>query len=107
MLDQDTGQPLEYATLILQSLRNPDRVTGGITDTLGKFNVQTMPGRYNVRIEYISYITFIKEEQTFRTSTDLGTITLGVDVEQLEGVEVIGERTELLLSYVWIRKYTM
>ncbi len=97
VLDQDTGQPLEYATLILQSLRNPDRVTGGITDTLGKFNVQTMPGRYNVRIEYISYITFIKEEQTFRTSTDLGTITLGVDVEQLEGVEVIGERTTVEL----------
>ena len=97
VLDQDTGQPLEYATLILQSLRNPDRVTGGITDALGKFNVQTMPGRYNVRIEYISYKTFTKEEQTFRTSTDLGTIKIGVDVEQLEGVDVIGERTTVEL----------
>jgi len=97
VVDQDTGQPLEYATLILQSLRNPDRVTGGITDALGKFNVQTMPGKYNVRIEYISYITFIKEEQTYRTSTDLGTIKLGIDVEQLEGVEVIGERTTVEL----------
>ena len=97
VIDQETGQPLEYATLILQSLRNPDRVTGGITDASGKFNVQTMPGRYNVRIEYISYITYIKEEQTFRTSTDLGTIMLGVDVEQLEGVEVIGERTTVEL----------
>jgi outer membrane receptor protein involved in Fe transport len=97
VLDQDTGEPLEYATLILQSLRNPDRVTGGITDALGKFNVQTTPGRYNVRIEYISYKTYSKEEQTFRTSTDLGTIKLGVDVEQLEGVEVIGERTTVEL----------
>jgi len=97
VLDQDTGQPLEYATLILQNLRNPDKVTGGITDALGKFNVQTMPGRYNVRIEYISYNTFIKEEQTFRTSTDLGMVKLGIDIEQLEGVEVIGERTTVEL----------
>jgi outer membrane receptor protein involved in Fe transport len=97
VIDQDTGQPLEYATLILQSLRNPDRVTGGITDALGKFNVQTMPGRYNVRIEYISYKTYTKEEQTFRTSTDLGTIKISVDVEQLEGVDVIGERTTVEL----------
>ena len=97
VLDQDNGQPLEYATLILQSLRNPDKVTGGITDALGKFNVQTMPGRYNVRVEYISYKTYTIEEQTFRTSTDLGTIRLGVDVEQLEGVEVIGERTTVEL----------
>jgi outer membrane receptor protein involved in Fe transport len=97
VLDQDTGQPLEYATLILQSLRNPDRVTGGITDAFGKFNVQTMPGRYNVRVEYISYKTYSKEEQTFRTSTDLGTIKIGVDVEQLDGVEVVGERTTVEL----------
>ncbi|MGB5499626.1 MAG: outer membrane beta-barrel family protein [Maribacter sp.] len=97
VIDQDTGQPLEYATLILQSLRNPDRVTGGITDALGKFNVQIVPGRYNVRVEYISYKTFTLEEQTFSTSTDLGTIKIGIDVEQLEGVEVIGERTTVEL----------
>ncbi len=97
VLDQDDGQPLEYATLILQSLRNPDRVTGGITDAFGKFNVQIVPGRYNVRVEYISYTTYSKEEQTFSTSTDLGTIRLSVDVEQLEGVEVVGERTTVEL----------
>ncbi|EAR00295.1 TonB-dependent receptor domain-containing protein [Maribacter sp. HTCC2170] len=97
VLDQDTGQPLEYATLILQSLRNPDRVTGGITHASGKFNVQTMPGRYNVRVEFISYKTYVLEAQTFRSSTDLGTIRLAVDVAQLEGVEVTGERTTVEL----------
>ena len=97
VLDQDSGRPLEYATLILQSVRNPDRVTGGITDASGKFNVQTFPGRYNIRVEFISYKTYSLEEQTLRTSTDLGTINLAVDVEQLEGVEVTGERTTVEL----------
>ncbi len=97
VLDQETGAPLEYATLILQSVRNPDRVTGGITDANGKFNVQTFPGRYHVRVEYISYKTYELPEQTYRTSTDLGPIKLALDVEQLEAVEVVGERTTVEL----------
>jgi outer membrane receptor protein involved in Fe transport len=97
VLDKDTNEPLEYATLVLQSLRNPDRVTGGITDADGKFSVETFPGRYNIRVEYISYKTFNLQEQTLRESTDLGTIVLELDVEQLEDVEVVGERTTVEL----------
>ena len=97
VLDQETNQPLEYATLVLQSVRNPNRVTGGITDETGKFSVETFPGKYNVRIEYITYKSYEVAEQVFRESTDLGTIKLSLDVEQLEAVEVVGERTTVEL----------
>ena len=97
VLDAETGEPLEYATLILQSLRNPDRVTGGITDANGAFSVNTFPGRYNVRVEYISYKTYAMDAQVYRASTDLGTIRLELDVEQLEDVEVTAERTTVEL----------
>lgn len=93
VLDEETSQPLEYATLVLQSVRNPEKITGGITDATGKFDVETLPGRYNVRIEFLSYRTYQLPEQTFRSSTDLGTVTLALDVAQLEGVEVIAEKT--------------
>jgi len=93
VIDKENGRPLEYATLVLQSVRNPERVTGGITDIEGKFSVEAFPGKYNVRVEYISYKTFELPEQIFRSSTDLGKITLALDVEQLEGVEVIAEKT--------------
>ncbi|NHF59212.1 TonB-dependent receptor [Flavobacteriaceae bacterium TP-CH-4] len=97
VLDQDTGGPLEYATLVLQSIRNPDKITGGVTDINGKFEVETLPGRFNVRVEYIAYKTYAIPEQTFRANTDLGTIRLALDVEQLEAVEVIGEKTTVEL----------
>ncbi|MBD0777680.1 TonB-dependent receptor [Maribacter sp. ANRC-HE7] len=97
VLDQDTGEPLEYATLILQSLRNPDKVTGGITDASGKFDVEVTPGKYNARIEYMSYKTYNFGDQTFRTPTDLGTVRLTLDVEQLQEVEVTAERTTVEL----------
>ena len=93
VVDKENGEPLEYATLVLQSIRNPARVTGGITDADGKFSVETFPGRYNVRVEYISYKTYELPEQAFRSSADLGTIGLTVDVAQLEGVEVIADKT--------------
>jgi outer membrane receptor protein involved in Fe transport len=97
VLDQETGQPLEYATLVLQSLREPDKITGGITDINGVFSVETMSGRYNLRVEFISYKPFILENQMLASSKDFGTIQLALDVEQLEGVEVIAEKTTVEL----------
>ncbi|MBT8238324.1 MAG: TonB-dependent receptor [Croceitalea sp.] len=97
VIDKDTGQPLEYATLVLQNARNPETVTGGITDAEGKFEVETAPGMYNVSVEYISYNTYKKERQLLRSNTDLGQIFLSIDVAQLDEVEVIAERTTVEL----------
>lgn len=97
VLDQETDQPLEYATLVLQSVRNPDKVTGGITDADGKFEVETAPGNYNVSVEYISYKSYKLENQNLRSSKDLGVIRLSLDVAQLAEVEVVGERTTVEL----------
>ncbi|MBQ4915537.1 TonB-dependent receptor [Maribacter sp. MMG018] len=93
VLDQETGEPLEYATLVLQDAQNPQKITGGITDMDGKFNVETTPGKYNIRIEYISYKTYSLPNQTLTRSKDLGVVKLALDVAQLEGVEVVGEKT--------------
>ncbi|MET7029331.1 TonB-dependent receptor domain-containing protein [Sediminicola luteus] len=93
VLDKEYNEPLEYATLILQSVTNPEKVTGGITDINGKFSVETEPGTYNIRLEYISYNTFRLDNQRITSSKDLGTIKLGINVEQLEAVEVVGEKT--------------
>ncbi|WP_339841094.1 TonB-dependent receptor [uncultured Maribacter sp.] len=93
VLDQETNEPLEYATLVLQSVRNPEIITGGITDIDGKFSVETKPGNYNVSIEYISYKTYKKANQLLSESTDLGVVKLSLDVAQLDAVEVVGEKT--------------
>ncbi|WP_289039481.1 TonB-dependent receptor [uncultured Zobellia sp.] len=93
VLDKDNGLPLEYATLVLHSVKDPKKVTGGITDLDGKFEVETLPGKYNISVEYISYKTYKLAEQELTQSTNLGTIKLALDVAQLEGVEVVGEKT--------------
>ncbi len=97
VLDKYTGQPLEYATLVLQNVKDPSNVNGGISNEQGKFSVTTSPGTYNISVEYISYTTFKKDEQNLRTDTDLGTISLALDVSQLDEVEVVAERTTVEL----------
>ncbi|WP_067028646.1 TonB-dependent receptor domain-containing protein [Allomuricauda sp. CP2A] len=93
VIDQDSGQPLEYATFVLQEVENPDKVTGGITDLDGKFEIETDPGQYNIRVEYISYKTYSQTNQNYTSSTNLGKIILAPDVSQLQEVEVVGEKT--------------
>ena len=43
VLDQDSGRPLEYATLVLQSSEDPSKVTGGITDLDLKLKLPAAP----------------------------------------------------------------
>ncbi|TLP77610.1 TonB-dependent receptor domain-containing protein [Maribacter sp. ACAM166] len=93
VLEQGTDIPLEYATLVLQSVSDPNKITGGITDIDGNFNVEAEPGNYNVSIEYIGYRTIKKPEQSLIKNTDLGTIKLSFDAAELDAVEVVGEKT--------------
>ena len=98
VLDQETDQPLEYATLVLHSLDNPEKVTGGITDANGHFDVMAESGHYDINVEFISYKTHKISNQNLTTDIDLGIIKLGVDIEQLQEVEVVGERTSVELK---------
>ena len=95
VIDQETQQPLEYATITLKSARFPDRLQGGITNEEGIFNFENFPGRYTVTTEYISFEKDIKEGVVLRESKDLGTIALGMEVNSLNEVELVAERTEV------------
>ena len=97
VVDKESGEPLEYATLVAQNSRNPERVTGGITDVNGAFAVEVFPGTYNLRVEYLGYTTWKLDNQNLKSSTNLGRIALGVDATQLEAIEVVGERTTVEL----------
>ncbi len=97
IIDYNTGKPLEYATLVLQNTDNPSVVTGGITNHKGKFNITINQGNYNVLAEFISYNTYTKKNQKFYSSIDLGIIKLMPKIEQLEGVELIAEKTTVEL----------
>ena len=93
VLDQETQEPLEYATVTLQNDRRPNMLQGGITKNDGTFSFEVFPGRYTVIIEYISFEKNIQEDLDIREATDLGTVELSISTNSLDEVELVGERT--------------
>ncbi|WP_396153009.1 TonB-dependent receptor domain-containing protein [Flavobacterium sp.] len=91
VIEKSSSQPLEYATIVFQSVRNPEIVTGGITDPKGEFDIEVNAGNYNIRIEFISFKTVEFKGRNLQENTNLGTISLTDDATQLEGVELRAE----------------
>ena len=95
ILDQETNQPLEYATITLKNNRFPDRIQGGISNENGRFDLEIFPGKYNISIEYIGFNPIKYEDKVIRETMDFGKILMVFSENQLEEVELIGERTEV------------
>lgn len=93
VIDKETKLPLEYATISFFSLKENKVVDGGITNENGEFSIKIEDGLYNINIEYISYkkITFLNKK--LDADVNLGLISLEIDFESLEEVEIIAERT--------------
>ncbi|NND10100.1 MAG: TonB-dependent receptor, partial [Flavobacteriaceae bacterium] len=93
VLDEETKLPLEYATIAFFSNRQNKIITGGITDDKGEFSIKLPTGVYDVTIEYISFKTVTLPNRNFNSDTNIGTILLSLDVEALDAIEIIAERT--------------
>ena len=93
VIDLETKQPLEYATISFISRRENKVITGGITDINGDFSIPVLQGMYSVKIEYMSFKTQTLPNRRITKDETLGTISLEIDIETLGEVEVIAERT--------------
>ena len=93
VIDKDTNEPLEYATIAFIDKSLNKIVTGGITDSNGFFNINVKKGQYDITIEYISFKKQTLRNKLLTEDENLGVIKLELDVEALDAVEVIAERT--------------
>ena len=95
VVDRETNQPLEYATITLKNNNRPDLIQGGITDAEGNFRIESFPGQYDINIEFISFATYRQNSVSIKSNLNLGTIALEIDTNELEEVELIGEQTQV------------
>jgi len=93
VIDQETSEPLEYATISFFNKRQNKIVTGGITDIKGDFNISVPTGMYDISIEYISFKTQTISNRRIVKNENIGTFSLDIDAEALDAVEIIAERT--------------
>ncbi len=92
VIDKESGQGLEYSTLIFKPLKGK-RITGGITDSNGFFDIEIPVGMYSISVEFLSFKTKTLPDQRITKNIDLGTIVLEEDREALGEIEIIAEKS--------------
>ena len=93
VIDKETNQPLEYATIAFFSKAENRIVTGGITDPNGNFSIPVATGTYDITIEFISFKKITLANRNLTASQNLGSFTLEIDAQALGEVEIIAEST--------------
>ncbi len=101
IIDADTDAPLEFSTITLFSQKDSSVVTGSITDLSGNFLIETQPGNYFAKAEYIAYQSKFVGDIVLKKGNlniDLGMIKLNGDAETLAQVEVRAEKSQMTIS---------
>lgn len=95
VIEKVSKQHLEYATITFVNPKYPKAITGGITNPKGEFNVDIIPGTYDIKIEFISFKPIIIKERKLLEKTNLGEIALEEDATQLNEVVVRAEKSSV------------
>ncbi|WP_185152749.1 TonB-dependent receptor domain-containing protein [Fulvivirga aurantia] len=101
VLDEQTGQPLEYATISLLKAADSTLVDGAITNAQGQFEIKGKPGPHILRLQFISYETKFIDNIVFNRENrvvDAGTLTLSSDTETLDEVVVSANKSQMQLE---------
>jgi ferric enterobactin receptor len=97
VIDQSTGNPLEFTTVSLFSAKDSSLIGGALTDEKGFFAVDAFSGKMYAVVEFLSYspkrINNINIDGD-NTTIDLGTIDMTPDGIALETVEIVGQKSE-------------
>ena len=99
VIDETTGQPLDAATVYLESTDN-NLITYSISNQQGEFELvfTTRHNTVNFYISYSGYAPVNREIRLDKPEIDLGKLLLKIQVEELEGVEIIGERVPVTIK---------
>jgi outer membrane receptor protein involved in Fe transport len=99
VIDSNTGQPVEYASIGLYRMRDSSLVAGVVTDVEGNFSVKDLSfGRFYAEISFMGYkksrITGINLSPN-QSKAALGTVKLNPSTTEIKAVEVVGERNQM------------
>ena len=95
VIDKSSNFPLEYSTITIKNVNNPNKLFGGITDNKGEFSIDVERGTYNISIEFISFQSTEIKNKVISETTSLGTIFLDEGAKMLNEVIIRNETTNV------------
>lgn len=103
VLDASTGKPVEYASVQVLWFNKDSLLGGALVQENGDFAVEGLPsfGQVRVRIKFIGYKDYLQKVFIVppdKVDQDLGNIRLAVDDKLLKEVDVVAEKSAVVLS---------
>ena len=97
LLDAETQQTLEFATISVHTTKDSSLVGGGVTDENGKFSVESISTKVYISLDFIGYktttITDIPKPDQSKV-IDMGVISISAGGVNLDDIEITAERSE-------------
>lgn len=97
LIDSNTKQALEFATISIFTAKDSTLVGGGVTDINGKFSVDSKKSKVYIALDFIGYqTTTITEipELSENNIIDMGVISISPGGINLDDIEITAERSE-------------
>lgn len=98
VIDESTGEPVEFASVSLINKKDERPVDGTITSDKGKFTLNNVAeGNYKLAVTFVSYETIFIDpvNANGKTNIDLGEIKLKADIKMLEEI-VVEDKKDLI-----------
>ena len=95
VVDQSSGQPIEFATVLISDAATSTGIGGTTTDLAGKFSLETKTEKVYLDVSFIGFETRRIEEMSFTGGeANLGLIELKAAGQTLEEVTVRAEKSQ-------------
>jgi hypothetical protein len=100
VVEAANGRPLALVRVTLHAAGDTSAVAGAQTDAAGRFRIQAAPGRYSLRAALLGYSPHRADAvvPAGGAAADLGTIRLASSVLLLGEVEVVAERSAVVVA---------
>ncbi|MES2567340.1 MAG: outer membrane beta-barrel family protein [Bacteroidota bacterium] len=103
VIDANTGNPVEYASVQVLWFSKDSLLGGSLVKENGDFAVDGLPsfGQVRVKIKFIGYKDYLQKVFIVppdKVDQDLGDIKLAVDDKLLKEVDVVAEKSAVVLS---------
>jgi outer membrane cobalamin receptor len=110
IVDQQSNQELEYATVSIFSVKDSSLVNGAITDKKGRFSISGVPsGSYYVKVNFMGYEPYYSDIVNLtkkKSLVDLGEVVLVLAAENLNEVTVTG-RADYVVNKIDRKAYNI
>ncbi|MDF0718014.1 outer membrane beta-barrel protein [Muricauda sp. 334s03] len=99
IVDAATGSPIEAATIYAETLRDSSLITYTITNAQGIFALEGKTAYKKARLAFSSNgFESQTKEVALQPVIEVGTIKMEEQVQQLEGIDLIGERVPITVK---------